>query len=153
MSLRQHELKNLFNNTILVDKFKPKIGSDEKIIVIALKCLQQLPAKNLEQFIQNGPYDILDVESTESIDKDGIYYVFIEFKRSKDVYEKMENILKNIAKIVDIDEWGMDVYKHPGDYEFNEENWNDLVIGSPRIYSQVHMTTETVKRVKFLNSY
>ena len=100
MSLRQHELKNLFNNTILVDKFRPKIGSDEKVIVIALKCLQQLPAKNLEQFIQNGPYDILDVESTESIDKDGIYYVFIEFKRSKDVYEKMENILKNINKIL-----------------------------------------------------
>ena len=130
-----------------------EMDANEKVIVIALKCLQQLPAKNLEQFIQNGPYDILDVESTESIDKDGIYYVFIEFKRSKDVYEKMENILGNIAKIVDIDQWGMDVYKHPGDYEFNEENWNELVISSPRIYSQVHMTTETVKRVKFLNSY
>ena len=85
MSLRQHELKNLFSNVILVDKFRPKIGKDEDIVVIAFKCIQQMPTKDLEQFIQNGPYDILDVESTESIDKDGIYYVFIEFKRKDDV--------------------------------------------------------------------
>ena len=62
MSLRQHELKNLFSNVILVDKFRPKIGKDENIIVIAFKCIQQMPTKDLEQFIQNGPYDILDVE-------------------------------------------------------------------------------------------
>jgi len=153
MSLRQHELKNLFSNVILVDKFRPKIGKDEDIIVIAFKCIQQMPTKDLEQFIQNGPYDILDVESTESIDKDGIYYVFIEFKRKGDVYNKLVDILADIAKIVDIDNWVMEVYKHSGEHEFSEENWADKVIMSPEIYSQVHVTKEAVERVKFLNNY
>jgi len=153
MSLRQHELKNLFSNIILVDKFRPKIGKDENIIVIAFKCIQQMPTKDLEQFIQNGPYDILDVESTESIDKDGIYYVFIEFKRKGDVYNKLVDILADIAKIVDIKDWVMEVYKHSGEHELSEENWGNMVISSPEIYSQVHVTKEAVERVKFLNNY
>ena len=112
-----------------------------------------MPTKDLEQFIQNGPYDILDVESTESIDKDGIYYVFIEFKRKGDVYNKLVDILADIAKIVDIDNWVMEVYKHSGEHELSEENWANMVISSPDIYSQVHMTKEAVERVKFLNNY
>ena len=47
----------------------------------------------------------------------------------------------------------MEVYKHSGEHELSEENWGNMVISSPEIYSQVHVTKEAVERVKFLNNY
>ena len=65
--LENQELRDLVADTIAIDTFQPKLGAEEETIVTTFKVIQyEPPAQDLAQFIEQGAYDILDVEVSPS---------------------------------------------------------------------------------------
>lgn len=158
--LEIQELRDLIDDTIIIDTFLPKFGSEEETIVTAFKVIQyEPPAKDLAHFIEQGAYDILDVEVSPSSDENGNYLVFVEIKRDKNYYMKMEKILKDIRNITNITDWKFSSYKHSIPKDFNKDNIKANVTLDRRKYKAIFMNSkptvdESIKRrMKFLVNY
>ena len=114
-------------------------------------------------FIEQGAYDILDVEVSPSSDEDGNYLVFVEIKRDKNYIMKMENILKDIKNITNVDDWKFTSYRHALPKDFNRDNIEANVTLDSGKYKAIFMdptiTTDPAveesikKRMKFLVNY
>ena len=162
--LENQELRDLVDSTIAIDTFQPKLGAEEETIVTTFKVLQyEPPAQDLAQFIEQGGYDILDVEVSPSSDEDGNYLVFVEIKRDKNYIMKMENILKDIRNITNIEDWKFTSYRHALPKDFNRDNIEANVTLDSGKYKAIFMdptiTTDPAveesikKRMKFLVNY
>ena len=162
--LENQELRDLVDSTIAIDTFQPKLGAEEETIVTTFKVIQyEPPAQDLAQFIEQGAYDILDVEVSPSSDEDGNYLVFVEIKRDKNYYMKMENILKDIKNVTNVVDWKFSSYRHALPKDFNKENIEANVTLDRGKYKAIFMnpeiTTEPTveesikRRIKFLVNY
>ncbi len=162
--LENQELRDLVDSTIAIDTFQPKLGAEEETIVTTFKVIQyEPPAQDLAMFIEQGAYDILDVEVSPSSDEDGNYLVFVEIKRDKNYIMKMENILKDIKNITNVDDWKFTSYRHALPKDFNRDNIEANVTLDSGKYKAIFMdptitTDPTVeesikKRMKFLVNY
>ena len=80
--LREHDLRETILKEISVDLFDPKAGDEEDVIVVALECIDENPAKDLEEFIRTGPIDTIDSDVSPGPNEDGHYMVFTEFERN-----------------------------------------------------------------------
>ena len=98
-----------------------------------------------------------------SSDEDGNYLVFVEIKRDKNYYMKMENILKDIKNVTNVVDWKFSSYRHALPKDFNRENIEanvTLDIGKYKaIFMDPTITTDPAveesikKRMKFLVNY
>ena len=92
-------------------------------------------------------------------DEDGNYLVFVEIKRDKNYYMKMEKILKDIRNITNITDWKFSSYKHSIPKDFNKDNIKANVTLDRRKYKAIFMNSkptvdESIKRrMKFLVNY
>ena len=57
------DLEGRIEDTIHFDEYKPKMGTDENIVVATIKVLGKEPAKDLENFIEKGYDWIIDAET------------------------------------------------------------------------------------------
>ena len=100
--LQEEELKDLVSERILVDIFEPKYGDESNVVVIAFEVGYEQPAKDLGNFLEQGPFDLLDVDVSSAPNDDENYYVFVELYRNSKLFEK--SIQKNTdANILSID--------------------------------------------------
>ena len=79
MTLKYNELQDLVLPKLSIDEFSPKTGDNKDVMVLGFYVKDKEPAKDLSHFIENGAYDILDVESSPASNDDGEYMVFVEF--------------------------------------------------------------------------
>lgn len=110
--LRPGDLENLVLPEITVDDFEPKSGSPENIVVVSFYAKDLEPANDLASFIERGAHDILDTEVSPAPDEDGNYLIFVEMNRDDSLMESFMKILKDIKKIVNIDNWNVEFYQN-----------------------------------------
>lgn len=110
MGLRYEELKNLVLPLISVDEFEPKIGTNEEVIVVAFYCKDELPAYDLEDFIDKSVVEFLDSEVSPNPDRNGNYVVFIEFKRQPNFWTKLYKIVDDIERVTGKVQWKVRPY-------------------------------------------
>ncbi len=162
--LEPNDLRDIVDDTIAIDTFQPKLGSEEETIVTTFKVIQyEPPAQDLAMFIEQGAYNILDVEVSPGADEDGNYLVFVEIKRDKNYYMKMENILKDVKNITNITDWKFSSYRHSLPKDFNRDNIHANVTLDKAMYKSIFMNPtitadptveESIKkRMKFLVNY
>lgn len=165
--LEPNDLRDIVDNVIAIDTFQPKLGAEEETIVTTFKVLKyEPPAQDLAHFIENGQYDILDTEVSPGSDEDGNYLVFVEMKRDKNYFMKLENILKDVKNITNIDDWKFSSYRHSLPKDFNRDNIEANVTLDKAKYKALFMNptitqepavepaTESIKkRIKFLVNY
>ena len=162
--LEPNDLRDVIDEIIAIDTFQPKLGQEEETIVTTFKVLKyEPPAQDLAHFIEQGQYDILDAEVSPGSDEDGNYLVFVEIKRDKNYFMKMNNILKDIKNITNIDEWKFSSYRHSLPKDWNRDNIEKNVTLDRAKYKAVFMnptiTTDPAveesikKRINFLVNY
>jgi len=161
--LEPQDLRDLIDDTIAVDTFQPKLGAEEDTIVTTFKVLNyEPPAQDLTHFIEQGQYDILDAEVSPGTDEDGNYLVFVEIKRDKNYFMKIDKILTDVKNITNIDEWKFSSYKHSLPKDWNRDNVQANVTLNKAKYKAIFMnptitvepTVESIKkRIKFLVNY
>ena len=95
-NLRPGDLKDLIDPLVSVDRHVPKLGSNADTIVLAFKCESKLSAQDLGEFLEWSTNNILDVEVSESSDKQGKFLVYCEVTRIPGVTQKLLDIVKEI---------------------------------------------------------
>lgn len=128
MGLRNEDLKNLVLPIISIDEFEPKIGTNEEVIVVAFYCKDELPAYDLEDFMDKGVVEFLDSEVSPNPDKDGNYVVFVEFKRQPNFWTKLFKLLKDVERATGPMKWKAKPYLSDTAYDLLDKELHQYVI-------------------------
>ena len=72
----------------------------------------QSPAKDLENFLEKGYPFVLDADVTSGEQRDGMYKVFVELERNKDVPSPIMEIADGISKLADLNDMRFRYYKN-----------------------------------------
>lgn len=105
MPLTENSLRDTIKSVISIDEFEPKSGTEDEIIVVALYAIDEAPARDLDTFVERGPYDIIDVDVSPNPNEEGNYLVFMEFKRLGDFWMKLDSVLEDIANVTGELKW------------------------------------------------
>ena len=106
------DLETLVDSTVSVGEFKPKTGTEEDVIVIALYVKDEAPAMDLAKFIERGVTSILDTEVSPNPNDVGMYVVFVEVE-NEDLMNVTMSLINDIHGLVKNDEWQIKFYKRP----------------------------------------
>ncbi len=128
MGLRHLELENMVLPLISVDEFEPKTGTTEEVIVAAFFCKDELPAIDLDEFIDKSVIEILDSEVSPNPNEDSFYLVFIEFKRQPNFWIKLYDIVSDIENVTGKQEWQVQPYLIDELYDLHDTALHDVVI-------------------------
>lgn len=156
--LEYEDMKGMISDEIHIDRYKPKIGTEDETVVVALVVTYEDPAKDLSNFIETGDFEHLDVEASEVPDTDGSYMVFVEFQRDHELFEKIEAMLTDINQITNKKDkvWKYIAYKSDNkSREFNKENFRRDIVDSASEYRRkfTDSINESLLRLKKLIEY
>ena len=110
--VRYNELKSLVNSKVTIADFEPKVGTTDDVTVVAFYTTDEKPADDLARFIERGVNEILDTEVSPTADENGFYLVFVEIQ-NENLMQKVFEILEDVTRLVDIDDWKLDFYNGP----------------------------------------
>lgn len=111
MTLRDGDLFDLVDNIFEIDAYKSKMGSDNEIVVLSFSVNEKAPAQDLVNFIERGYGFVLDADLTTGEQHDGMYRVFVEMERNKDVPEQIVELVDGISKLTNNDNYRFRYYK------------------------------------------
>lgn len=134
MGLRYLELKGTVSPLISIDEYSPKSGSDEEVIVVAFFCNDELPAKDLDDFIDKSTIKFLDSEVSENPDENGYWLVFVEFKRIPAFWLHFYKLVKDIENVTDKLKWEVQVYKTSDLFDLHDKQLHNLVPTTEETY-------------------
>jgi hypothetical protein len=130
--LLRHDLDDLILPMIDIDTFESKI-SNSKAVVVAFYLFEQDPARDLEMFIEKGPVDVLDAETSPAPTEDGYYVVFIELSRDDNLPEHLIDIIGSVENLTNIEQWQFKTLHDKSIYDLTEDNLRDHVNLDPKL--------------------
>ena len=119
---------------ISVDEFEPKTGTTEEVIVVAFFCKDELPAVDLDEFIDKSIIEFIDSEVSPNPNDEGLYLVFVEFKRQPNFWMKFYDIVKDIENVAGKMNWSVQPYLVDKLYALKDKELHDLVITKQENY-------------------
>ena len=134
MGLRHLELEKMILPLISVDEFEPKTGAIEEIIVVAFFAKDELPAVDLDEFIDKSIVEFVDSEVSPNPNEDGYYLVFVEFKRQPNFWMKFYDLVKDIENVTGDLNWSVQPYLVDKLYPLHNPELHDLVITKQNEY-------------------
>ena len=134
--LRTHDLKEMIHNTLEIDTYKSKMGEDRDVCVLSFKVKDRSPAKDLMEFIEKGYNFVLDADVSSGENKDGEYFVFVEFNRSEKLAEQISELMYGVKRLTDIDGFKFRYYKNNNENDLTEESLKSVVPMNPIAYEQ-----------------
>lgn len=111
MTMYRNTLLNLINPVISVDEYEPKSGTNEEIVVVAFELDDELPAKDLNKFIQRGVANVIDSDVSPNPNEHGKYFTFVEFKRTPAFYMSLLDLVEDITNLTGSQKWKVEIYK------------------------------------------
>lgn len=155
--LEKNDLTDLIDNTISIDQYKPKIGSDNETIVVAFTVKYENPADDLADFINTSHIPHLDVESSTVPNEDGFFKVFVEFERDNKIIQKILDLLNHISKLTGNMKWDYIYFSKKEKTPISAENLKNDVITNQTVYDKLYKkkdAKDSIKeRIEFLLKY
>lgn len=99
MGLNAGDLKDLIYPVFEIDSYKSKMGNDRDIVVLSFTVNEQQPAKDLVDFIERGYSFVLDADVSSGEQDDGMYRVFVEIERDKNVPQQILELIDGVSKL------------------------------------------------------
>jgi len=134
MGLRAGDLKNCVYKVFEIDSYKSKMGDDKNIVTLSFSVNQELPAKDLMNFLETGYEFVLDADATAGEQSDGTYKVFVELQRSKNVGNEILEIVDGVKKISELDDLKFRYYKNFRSMDTTEQSLKEYVPTDPENY-------------------
>ena len=144
MTLKYNELQDLVLPKLSIDEFSPKTGDNNDVIVLGFYVKDKEPAKDLSHFIENGAYEILDVENSPASNDEGEYMVFVEVDRNDKFFDLTEKIVEDLGNIMEISNWKYKPYYSEDEFDRSSESWKNFVITDPKKYVSKEEFTENL---------
>ena len=135
-SLQYKDLEGLVKSTFTVDVYKSKAFEDSNTIVLSFQVKGELPAEDLEKFIEKG-YKVLDAEkeiSSDDNDGNDLYDIFIELNRDNKALDEIDDIVSDILNLVEFDRWNFQYYKDESKIPYSKEELAKRLPLSPEQY-------------------
>lgn len=108
--LHYGELEDVLDNYCELGMYDPKSGTDDEIIVMNLFYSEEEAGRDLKQFIEYMPLNIIDVTVQNTMYEE-FYKIFIELEKDHDLFKNVCQILRDCAGLAAIDEWKVKVYR------------------------------------------
>ena len=121
MSLREGDLVDLVDETLEIDAYKSKMGSDKEIVVVSFSLHEKAPAQDLVDFIERGYSFVLDADLSTGEQNDGFYKVFVEIERNEDVPEQIMELIDGVSKLTNKKNYKFRYYKGFKSYPVNAD--------------------------------
>lgn len=149
--LKPNDLKGLVEPVFEIDTFRSKMGDDKNVCVVSFDVKGEIPAKDLENFIEKGHDFVLDADvSTGETDKN-TFKVFVEIERDRKLSRNIDDLLYSIDQLCDIKDWRFRYYKDSNSIPLAE--LSKVVPSSPEAYeSKVNNVFENDIRFFFRKS-
>jgi hypothetical protein len=146
--LRPNDLVDMVFDNFEVDSFKSKMGEDRDVCVVSFKARERGPAKDMMEFIEKGYGFVLDADVSAGEDKDGMYHIFVELKRTPAVYEHIQELLDGVKRLTNIAEWKFKYHKNNRFQSLDEQSLRSLIPGTPDAYDMMveNIRVESIKR-------
>lgn len=146
--LRPNDLVDMIFDNFEVDSFKSKMGEDRDVCVVSFRARDRAPAKDMMEFIEKGYNFVLDADVSAGEDKDGLYHIFVELKRTPDVYEHIQELIDGIKRLTSINEWKFKYHKNSRFQTLDEQTLKSLIPSTPDDYDMMVETirVESIKR-------
>jgi len=151
-NLRSGDLRDMIDELIEIDRYKSKMDTDADTVVVAFKAASQDAATDLGAYLEWSINSIDDVEVSDASDPDGKFHVYIELQRAAGLCQKIIDIVNDISKTTDKQEWkfiGMDGERA----DLNIGELTAVVIQDPKIYALPPESREWYIRMKNLAKY
>lgn len=132
-SLAYKDLEDLVENLFTIDVYKSKAFDDETAITMSFTVKGELPAEDLEKFLEKG-YKVLDSEKEISSDGEDMYNVFLEMKREPETLDHIDDLLNDILNLVEFDNWKFKYYKDDTVHPYSKELLSQMVPFSTDAY-------------------
>lgn len=128
MGLRHLELEGMVLPIISIDEFEPKSGTAEEVIVVAFFVRDELPAYDLDDFIDKGTVDFLDSEVSPHPNEEGQYLIFVEFKRQPNFWNKLFDLVEDIENVTNKLDWQVQPYLVDRLYDLKDVELQQVVM-------------------------
>jgi len=128
-NVEQGDLKRLVHNSLHIDEYKSKMGSDEDIVVLSFKVKGKNPSNDLVNFFEKGYDWVLDADVSAGEREDGDYLVFVEIARNEDTAKNIVKLLEDLMNLTEQkeDEWNFTYYKSLDKHPVTIENLEAVV--------------------------
>lgn len=151
MTLQAGDLQFLVDNVLEIDSYKSKMGDDANIVTISFSVKSKEAADDLNEFIESGYGFVLDSDVTAGEQSDGMYRVFVEIERNKNVADNIFEIMDGVRKLSDIDDFRYRYYKNFKSEELTLENLTNTVPTDPDSYGITATETNLSNYKNFFN--
>jgi hypothetical protein len=137
MSLNTGDLVDMVDKVLEIDAYKSKMGSDQDIVVLSFTVLEEAPAKDLVNFIEKGYSFVLDAATSSGEQDDGMYKVFVEIERDKQIAEQIMELMDGIKKLTNKNNYRFRYYKSFKSVPLTLENLQKEVPSTTEDYTEV----------------
>lgn len=136
MGLEHNDLQDTVLHQISIDEFEPKTGESADIVVVGMRLIDDLPARDLYRFLNSSKFNelIRDVDVSPNPDSSGHYYVFIEIARTEESLELIRGIIKDIENISTGLKWTASTHLTNDHFPLDSEELEKYFISDPAQY-------------------
>lgn len=151
MSLRAGDLVNLIDSVFEVDSFSSKMGDDKNIVTLSFSVQDKQPAEDLANFLEKGYNFILDADATAGEQSDGMYKVFVELQRERDIHNNINEIIDGIGKLASMDKFKFRYYKDFKSKDATLEEFQAMIPAEPENYGMIAVESNLNNFKNFFN--
>ena len=139
-NVEQGDLKRLVHDSLHIDEYKSKMGSDEDIIVLSFKVRGKNPSNDLINFFEKGYDWILDADVSAGEREDGDYLVFVELERVESAADNIMKLMEDLVNLTEqkINEWNFTYYKDNSKHPLSKENIEQMIPMTKQDYINRH---------------
>lgn len=154
MGLHAGDLQHLVYDVFEVDSYASKMGDDKDIVVCSFIVQDKAPAQDLMNFIEKGYGFVLDADVSAGEMKDGMYRVFVEMERNKNVPKNIMELLYGVGQLTEIDSFRFRYYKGFKSATADEQSLEETIpMDSDSYYEVVNETNLNNYKNFFNQSY
>jgi hypothetical protein len=133
MGLRRGDLQDTILSKLSVDEFEPKTGDLSEVVVVGFFLIQDQPAQDLYDFLNNSSLVFRDVEVSPNPNPDNYYMVFVELDREDECIEKILAMLKEVNNIAGDFDWTARAHGQDDFVDINDDSLAELIKQGPQL--------------------
>lgn len=128
------DLQGMMKNTVHIDEFSSKMGSDDEIVVASFYVRDRQAAEDLVNWFEKGYDFVLDADMSPGEVKPNRYLVYIEMKRRSTTGARLNEIIDDFSTLTEYEGSQWTMHYDGENYAWTTETYNKLVPDSPAEY-------------------
>lgn len=144
-SLDYLDMEGQVGDTVSVDEYAAKMGSDKDIVTLSFTVKSKLAANDLVTWFERGYDWVLDASVSDGELEPGKWLVFVEMDRRSKVPNRIITLLSDLETLtgMKLKDWNVDI---EGDtYDADEEIIRQKMVLNPNEYEELKKTEEVEK--------